>query len=133
MRWPATILIVTALLLPACKDAPPADTGKTGQSKTGAPAVKTSFDGLVVDVRSQQEWDDGHLDYATHIPVDKVTDEIAKHAKSKEQPIYLHCRSGGRAGRAKRALEKLGYTNVKNLGGLEDARKTLDPMVKPGK
>ncbi len=81
---------------------------------------------LVIDVRTQAEWDEGHLKEAMHIPLAEITDRIAEVAASKDQKIYLHCRSGGRSGQAKVELEGLGYTNVENVGGLEDARAKFD-------
>ncbi len=42
---------------------------------------------------------------------------------SRDADIHLYCRSGGRAGKAKRALEAAGYTSVENAGGIADARK----------
>ena len=77
---------------------------------------------LVIDVRTQAEWDEGHLEIARHIPLAQITDRIGEVASDKDQKIYLHCLSGGRSGQAKTQLEGLGYTNVENTGGLEDAR-----------
>ena len=77
---------------------------------------------LLIDVRTQAEWDEAHLDIATHIPLDQITDRISEVAPDKDQQIYLHCRSGGRCEVAKAQLEGLGYTSVENVGGLEDAR-----------
>ncbi len=78
---------------------------------------------LIIDVRTQEEWDEGHLQSAIHIPHDEIADEIAKHAKDKQRKIVLYCRSGGRAGVALQALKKLGYTNVENAGGFNDVKK----------
>jgi phage shock protein E len=77
---------------------------------------------LVIDVRTQAEWDEGHLEIATHIPLDEISDRIGEVAPNKDQKVYLHCRSGGRSGQAKDELEGLGYTSVENVGGLDDAR-----------
>lgn len=85
-------------------------------------AASTNSKPLVIDVRTQAEWDEGHLEIATHIPLDQITDRIGEVASDKDQKIYLHCRSGGRSGQAKVELQKLGYTSVENAGGLEDAR-----------
>jgi phage shock protein E len=85
-------------------------------------ASSTDSKPLVIDVRTQAEWDEGHLEIATHLPLDQITDRIGEVASDKDQKIYLHCRSGGRSGQAKVELQKLGYTSVENAGGLEDAR-----------
>lgn len=95
-------------------------------SETSTPeqtaAASTDSKPLVIDVRTQAEWDEGHLDIAVHIPLDQITDRIVEVAPNKDQKVYLHCRSGGRSGQAKVELEGLGFTNVENVGGLEDAR-----------
>ncbi|MGI1679274.1 MAG: rhodanese-like domain-containing protein [Cellvibrionaceae bacterium] len=78
-----------------------------------------------VDVRSDKEWDSGHLDGAVHIPHTEITEKIVSLTEDKNAPIKLYCRSGGRAGMAKKELEKMGYTNVTNVGGLKDAEKAV--------
>lgn len=94
------------------------------ETSTSEETAATSEDSkrLVIDVRTQAEWDAGHLDLATHIPLDQIADRIGEVAPDKDQKVYLHCRSGGRSGQAKVELEGLGYTSVENVGGLEDAR-----------
>ena len=99
-------------------ETPAAETSESEQTA----ATSTDSKPLVIDVRTQAEWDEGHLDIATHIPLDQIIDRIGEVAPDKDQKIYLHCRSGGRSGQAKVELEKLGYTSVENAGGLEDAR-----------
>jgi phage shock protein E len=81
---------------------------------------------LVIDVRSQREYDTGHIQGAVLIPHTQIGDRIAETAPDKSQPIYVYCRSGRRSGIAKRTLEQMGYTNVENLGGIKDARERLE-------
>lgn len=81
---------------------------------------------LVIDVRSDEEFAQGHVQDAIHIPHTEIADEIEKHAECKQCQVLLYCERGGRAGKAKKTLVGLGYTNVENLGGLEDARKRLE-------
>lgn len=81
---------------------------------------------LVIDVRTQAEWDESHLKIATHIPLDLISERIGEVAPNKDQKVYLHCRSGGRSGQAKDQLEALGYTSVENVGGLDDARERFE-------
>lgn len=108
--------------------APPASaptTESADESQASADATPDSGESstpLVIDVRTQAEWDEGHLDIATHIPLAEIEDRIAEVAPDRDQQVYLHCRSGGRSGQAKLKLEALGYTNVENVGGLKDAR-----------
>lgn len=72
-----------------------------------------------VDVRTQAEFDAGHLEGAALIPYDVISSKISAVVEDKNQPINLYCRSGRRAEIALRTLERLGYTNVQNLGSYE--------------
>ena len=84
---------------------------------------------LVIDVRTVQEWDKGHLEGAVLIPYDQIGEKIGAVVKNKSQRIYLYCRTGHRASIAKEALEKLGYKDIINLGPLEDAAKNLKRKI----
>ena len=84
---------------------------------------------LVIDVRTVQEWDRGHLEGAVLIPYDQIGEKIGAVVKNKSQRIYLYCRTGHRASIAKEALEKLGYKDIINLGPLEDAAKNLKRKI----
>ena len=86
---------------------------------------------FLIDVRSQKEWDDeGHLENAILIPHNEIVDRIAEVTEDKSSKLVLYCRSGGRAGRAKAALEKLGFTNVENAGGYQDLKKKAAEKAK---
>lgn len=69
----------------------------------------------LIDVRSGQEYEEGHLDGAINIPVYNIENEIQKKVKDKNETIILYCSSGSRSKKAKNILEKLGYTEVYNL------------------
>ena len=83
-----------------------------------------STDEIWIDVRTQEEWDAGHLEEAVHIPHEQIAAKILEVTENKDATIHLYCRSGGRAGRAKSALEAIGFTNVINDGGYEDILKS---------
>ena len=80
---------------------------------------------LVIDVRSPAEFQERHLPGVINIPLDRLGDEIARHAPDKAQPLLLHCRSGQRSGMGTSALKKMGYQNVFNLGSYTRAEKVL--------
>lgn len=84
---------------------------------TGAP---------VVDVRTAEEWSEGHLPTAKHIPVDEVEQRLADFEKlvggDKSKPLVVYCASGNRSGKAKKKLEAAGFTNVVNGGGYDDLK-----------
>lgn len=76
----------------------------------------------VIDVRSKNEWDGGHVASAVHIPHTEIADRIDEVTTDKSAKIVLYCAVGGRAGVAKTSLENLGYTNVENAGGYDDVK-----------
>ncbi len=79
----------------------------------------------VIDVRTPQEYASGHLPNAVNIPVDELQARIGQFVPKKEQPLLLHCASGMRSGQGKAILEKLGYTQVFNVGSYSRAAKLL--------
>lgn len=80
-------------------------------------------DAVWIDVRSPAEYATGHLETAKSIPFDGIESGVARLQLPKETPIFLYCAVGGRAEKAKKALDAQGYQHVVNAGGLEDARR----------
>jgi phage shock protein E len=78
-----------------------------------------------IDVRSQVENQQSSISGHANIPHTQISREIAQLVPDKNTPVILYCRSGGRAGKAKTALEDMGYTQVTNAGGIEDVRESL--------
>jgi rhodanese-related sulfurtransferase len=75
---------------------------------------------LLLDVRRQEEWDKGHAVGAELFPSERILigGEVPK--VPTEKTIYTYCQSGGRAGRVRAELERKGFTDAHNLGGLLD-------------
>ena len=96
-------------------------------TSSNAQVAPDSF--VLIDVRSAEEFASGHLRGAVNIPHDRITDEIGSVAADKSTRIILYCRSGRRADTALNALKAIGYENVSNYGGLEDAQMRLDLTV----
>ena len=84
---------------------------------------------ILIDVRTDSEWNEGFIETAIHIPLGRILEEIESLKADKEQVIYLYCRSGNRSGKAKKALQRLGYTNVKNIGGIKEASSSLQLKI----
>lgn len=80
---------------------------------------------ILLDVRSDEEWKEGHLPGALHIPHDQIR-QRAKEELPQDKPLFVYCRSGHRAGLAKKDLEKLGFTEVHNVGGILDYKGELE-------
>ena len=83
-----------------------------------------SYAFTVIDVRSLNEWNSGHLESALHLEWQNITSIQSNIPKNEE--IYLYCRSGNRSGKATKILLDVGYTNVINAGSIEEASKLLD-------
>ena len=71
---------------------------------------------LVIDVREQHEWDEGHIPGAIHIPRSFLESRIAGVAKP-DQEVILSCASGNRSLLAGTTLREMGYSNVESLAG----------------
>lgn len=133
----AGILLGLGLLLPltglsaaddrGSQDAPIAATPGPGGLPTGASVAgkPTPPAEIWIDVRTAREYEAGHLPDARHLPYDEVAERIAAIAPDRHTPIRLYCRSGARAESARKALEKLGYTQVENRGAYADLLKKI--------
>ena len=71
----------------------------------------------IIDVREQDEWDDGHIEWATHLPLGKIKDEVEQILPDKNEVIIACCALGNLAGEAAEMMRELGYRNVKSLSG----------------
>jgi len=81
---------------------------------------------VLVDVRSSQEFDSGHLQGAINIPHTAIATELAKQGVGHDDHIVLYCQSGRRAGLALDTLKALGFGHVENVGGLAQAQSRLN-------
>ena len=85
--------------------------------------VKHAF---LVDVRTVEEFSEGHVASSTNIPLDQLVDHIDEF-KGKEQ-IVVFCRSGNRSGHAKMILEQNGFTNVINGGTWQEVDEEINKL-----
>lgn len=82
--------------------------------------VSLTTDGLWIDVRSLDEYHQGHLQSAINLPFNEIGQNISRFSPDKNTPIHLYCQSGRRAAIAQKTLMDLGYTNVTNHGAYRD-------------
>lgn len=75
---------------------------------------------LILDTREQEEFDDGHIPNAILIPYTEIENKAEEMLPDKDKLILVYCRSGRRSKIAAESLSKLGYTNVKEFGGIID-------------
>lgn len=74
-------------------------------------------DALVLDVREQSEYKDGHIGRSKHIPLGQLKSQLGSLDKYKDKPVVVVCRTGSRSGHACGILRKAGFENVSNLSG----------------
>ena len=87
------------------------------QAKT---IMDTEKDYVIIDARTEEEFSEGHIENAILIPEYEIATRAEKELPDKEQLILVYCRSGRRSKIASEELVKLGYTNVKEFGGIID-------------
>ncbi len=75
---------------------------------------------IILDTREQDEFDEGHIPGAILIPYTEIENKAEEMLPDKDKLILVYCRSGRRSKIAAEALSKLGYTNVKEFGGIID-------------
>ena len=75
---------------------------------------------IILDVRTQEEYDEGHIPGAIVISYEEIAEKADEVLTDKEQLILVYCRSGRRSKIAAEALVELGYTNIKEFGGIID-------------
>lgn len=103
--------------------------GQAGENEQGAvyvnitaEEVKQIMDSqegyIILDVRTQEEYDEGHIPGAILIPNTEVEARAEEEMPDKDQLILVYCRSGRRSKLAAEVLVELGYTNIKEFGGI---------------
>ena len=75
---------------------------------------------IILDARTQEEYDEGHIPGAIVISHEEITEKAEEMLTDKNQLILVYCRSGRRSKIAAEALLELGYTNIKEFGGIID-------------
>ena len=126
MKKPALCLctsLVLSVLGAGCSGETPSASRGTSESArptlSGRDAVAAAT--VVIDVRTKEEFESGHLARAINLPVDDIEANVAKVRDAVggdvSKPVAVYCAAGKRAERAKGILEKAGFSNVTNAGG----------------
>ena len=116
-------LLLAVMLLTACGQAKENDQGAVYMNITAQEAkeiMDTEEGYIILDVREQDEYDVGHIPGAILIPYTQIEDKADEMLPDKDQLILVYCRSGRRSKIAAEALVELGYTNIKEFGGIID-------------
>ncbi len=82
---------------------------------------------VIIDVRTPEEFQNAHIINSKNIEWQNISDIVG--ITSKEEKIYLYCRSGNRSGKATKILIDLGYKDVTNLGSIQSASEKLGKEI----
>jgi rhodanese-related sulfurtransferase len=82
--------------------------------------MDTETDFIIIDARTEEEFSEGHIEGAILIPEYEIGERAEKELPDKDKLILVYCRSGRRSKIASQSLADLGYTNVKEFGGIID-------------
>ena len=94
---------------------------KTEDINEGISRFEQTNGGVLLDVRTTEEYQAGHIPKSINIPlheIHSVAEIISNHAI----PLFVYCQSGARSSQAVAALSKMGYTDVENIGGINKYR-----------
>jgi len=117
------LLLLAVILLTACGQAKGNDQGAVYVNITAEETKRimdTEEGYIILDVREQDEYDAGHIPGAILIPYTQIDEKAKGMLPDKDQLILVYCRSGRRSKIAAEALMELGYTNIKEFGGIID-------------
>ena len=116
-------LFLAVMMLTACGQDKENDQGAVYVNITAEEAkqIMDKEEGFIIlDVRTQEEYDQGHIPGAIVISHEEIAEKAEKVLTDKDQLILVYCRSGRRSKIASEALVELGYTNIKEFGGIID-------------
>ena len=117
------ILLLAVMMFTACGQDKENDQGAVYVNITAEEAkeiMDTEEGYIILDVREQDEYDAGHISGAILIPYTQIEAKANEMLPDKDQLILVYCRSGRRSKIAAEALAELGYTNIKEFGGILD-------------
>ena len=116
--------VMALMLLPGCAVSGGAGVKDSGYRQVSAEEavslMETETDYIILDVRTQEEYEDRHIPGALCIPNETIGSEDIPELPDKEQLILVYCRSGNRSKQASEKLAALGYTNIVEFGGIND-------------
>ena len=123
MKKTLLLILLAAVLLTACGQDKENNQGAVYMNITAEEAkqIMDSEDGyIILDVRTQEEYDAGHIPNAILIPNTEIEARAEEELTDKDQLILVYCRSGRRSKQAAEILVELGYSNIKEFGGITD-------------
>ena len=120
-RWIVMLLVTLSLFgMVGCGDKGEENSYEQITPEQAKSIMDTESDYIIIDARTDEEFAEGHIKGAILIPEYEIADRAEKELKNKDALILVYCRSGRRSKIASEELVKLGYTNVKEFGGIID-------------
>ena len=83
----------------------------------GVKEYSTTDSAVLLDVRTPDEYRQGHIPGSKNVPLQSL-DKVTSFVNNQDTPVFVYCHSGARSAQAVSVLEGMGYTNVKNIGGI---------------
>ena len=115
MKSTAALFSFAMVFTVACNSA----TSETGDTITPEVLLAIEHEALLVDVRTPEEFADGHYPGAINIPHETILDGLNQLGVTADIAVILYCRSGNRSGQAEQVLQQKGFTEARNAGGLK--------------
>ena len=114
------IISLSLFGLTSCQDSGNNATYEQITAREAKEIMDTEQDYIIIDARTEEEFAEGHIANAILIPEYEIKDRAEKELPDKDALILVYCRSGRRSKIASEELVNLGYTNVKEFGGIID-------------
>ena len=114
------MLFLSAMLLTGCGQTAPEAAYMNITAQEAKALMDSEENYIILDVRTPEEYAQGHIPGAVLIPDTEIELLAEKELPDKDQLLLVYCRSGRRSKLASEALVKLGYTNIKEFGGIID-------------
>ena len=126
----ATLIIFASFIMNGCSSKNSAATGYRQISAQEAMTIMEKERGyIILDVRTKEEYDAGHIAGAVNVPLQSITDGKIAALADKNQLILVYCRSGNRSKAASEKLAANGYTNIVEFGGINQWSGKIEKIV----
>lgn len=114
------VLILAALMLTGCTFGSKTAAYRQVSSAEAAAMMETEKNYVIVDVRTPEEFAEGHIPGAVNVPNERIGNSGISELPDKSQLILVYCRSGNRSKQAAEKLAAQGYRNVVEFGGIQN-------------
>lgn len=114
------VCVIFLMCLTGCANGSQEKEYRKVDSEEAMQLMNTEEDYIILDVRTEAEYKEGHIPEAICIPNETIGTGEIEQLPDKNQTIFVYCRSGNRSKQAAAKLVKLGYENVVEFGGILD-------------